>query len=161
MCRWKRHKREGRLEFEVHSEWMRRTRRIGQMRPADAEGSKARQGVWVLGPGSGVQSLLLPGQAACGTVGVGTGGKGGQVGRLGIRWGHLDQSTRSAPRYTVLRRVASDSVMRCRDTALPLSNLIESINCDGMDRHDRIVIHLWFWTVRVVLPPRFRHPNSW
>lgn len=56
MCRWKRHEREGRLEFEVHSEWMRRTRRIGQMRPADAEGSKARQGVWVLGPGS-IQSV--------------------------------------------------------------------------------------------------------
>lgn len=57
MCRWKRHTREGRLEFEVHSEWMRRTRRIGQMRPADAEGSKARQGVWVwvLGLGSWVR----------------------------------------------------------------------------------------------------------
>lgn len=82
MCRWKRHEREGRLEFEVHSEWMRRTRRIGQMRPADAEGSKARQGVWVLGLGSSPSSPAGPagqqGQAACGTV--------GEVEKVG-RWG--------------------------------------------------------------------------
>lgn len=92
MCRWKRHEREGRLEFEVHSEWMRRTRRIGQMRPADAEGSKARQGVWVLGPGS-IQSLsLLPGPAACGTLGVGEVGRWGMWGVWASDGGHLGQS---------------------------------------------------------------------
>lgn len=120
MCRWKRHEREGRLEFEVHSEWMRRTRRIGQMRPADAEGSKARQGVWVLGPGSR--------QEWAGWW------KGGQVGRLGIRWGHLDQSYTldsdeglcllgAGSKYPgtcllgILCRVASKSMMPCHNTS--------------------------------------------
>lgn len=82
MCRWKRHQREGRLEFEVHSEWMRRTRRIGQMRPADAEGSKARQGVWVLGPGSSPSS-------PAGLAGPGSlwhRGSGQRVGKVG-KWG--------------------------------------------------------------------------
>lgn len=94
MCRWKRHEREGRLEFEVHSEWMRRTRRIGQVRPADAEGSKARQGVWVwvwvLGPGS---SPSAAGSASLWHLEW----EGGHVGRLGIRWGHLDQSNSQDP----------------------------------------------------------------
>lgn len=134
MCRWKRHKREGRLEFEVHSEWMRRTRRIGQMRPADAEGSKVRQGAWVLGPGSspfspaGARQPVAPWEWA--------GGKVGRVGRLGIRWGHLDQSNTmsgcvctSVPGHLeMLRRVGSGSMMRCHSTSL--HDLIESITAN-------------------------------
>lgn len=127
----RRHEMEGRLEFEVHSEWMRRTGGIGQMRPADAEGSKARQGVWswVRGP-----VPLLPGQAACGTLGVGKvrrwagGAPGHPMGTSGpVRCICSDQglcllarglSGTQVPAYlpSLPKRVASRSTMPCSNT---------------------------------------------
>lgn len=50
----------------------------------------------------------------------------------------------------ILCRVASKSMMPCNST----SELDESVNRDGWA--DRIVTHLWFWTLNVVLPLGFR-----